>query len=186
MSPEFPQHLVFNHRKSSIRRQYFGMPTMKSSVYIETTIISYLAAKPSRDALVLGRQAITQDWWKLRRAVFDLVISDLVLQEIQGGDADAANRRLAFASGIPALPVTRNALKIAEALTTEGPIPIQYQEDALHVALCAVNNIDFLLTWNCTHLANAAIRHDLESCVEGMGCHCPIICTPEELMEPLI
>ena len=159
---------------------------MKNSVYLETTIISYLAAKPSRDIFVFGRQAITQNWWQLRRESFELVISDLVLQEMQAGDADAASRRMALASGIPALPVRRNALMLAEVLVAEGPIPAHYQEDALHVALCAVNSIDFLLTWNCTHLANAAIRYDLESCVDGMGYQCPIICTPEELMEPLI
>jgi len=122
----------------------------------------------------------------LKQPLSVLVISDLVLLEMQAGDADAASRRLALASGIPALPVNKNALKIAERLVAEGPIPAQYQEDALHVAVCAVNNIDFLLTWNCTHLANAAIRYDLESCVERTGYHCPIICTPEELMEPLI
>jgi len=159
---------------------------MKNSVYLETTIISYLAAKPSKDDIVFARQMITQDWWQSKREFFDLYISDLVLQEMQAGDKNAAQRRIKAASGIPALAINDKALQVSEFLVTEGPIPAQYKEDALHIAICAVNAVDFLLTWNCTHLANAAIRYKLESCVEQMGHNCPIVCTTEELMEPYI
>ena len=156
---------------------------MKHRVYLETTIISYLTARSARDPVILGRQTVTREWWRVRREAFDLVISDLVLQEMQVGDSDAARRRLNLAAGIPSLPVSGESVALAELLVTEGPIPPNYAEDALHVALCAVNGIDFLLTWNCTHLANAALRFDLESAVARGGYACPIICTPEELME---
>lgn len=157
---------------------------MKDSVYLETTIISYLTARPSRDPVTLGRQTITHEWWRERRETFDLLISDLVLQEMRAGDPEAVRRRLEWATGIPSLPVTADSLALAEYLVSEGPIPADFPEDALHIAVCAVNGIDYLLTWNCTHLANASLRYDLESAVGGGGYACPLICTPEELMEP--
>ncbi len=157
---------------------------LKRAVYIETTIISYLAARDSRDPVVYGRQILTREWWTLRRQEFDLVISDVVLREIQAGDVEAARRRLEFAAGIPALAVTDESLRLAKVLVVEGPVPREYPEDALHIALCAVSNADYLLTWNCTHMANAALRYDLEAVIEQNGYSCPTICTPEELMEP--
>ena len=168
---------------------------MKRSVYLETTVISYLAARPARDPVTLGRQTLTREWWRVRREAFDLVIWDLVLQEMQADDSEVACSRLDMATGIPSLPVSSESVALAEMLVAEGSIPAAFVEDALHVALCAVNNseaasyrpaadIDFLLTWNCTHLANAALRFDLESAVSRGGFQCPVICTPEELMEP--
>ena len=158
---------------------------MKRSIYLETTIISYLAARPANDPISLMRQTITRDWWQLRRSDFEPIISDIVLQEIQRGDADAALRRLEMVKDIPALPVTEESVRLSELLVTDGPIPAGYPEDVLHIALCAVNSIEFLLTWNCTHIANAAIRYELEVHIDRMGYDCPIICTPEELMESL-
>jgi len=157
---------------------------VKQRVYLETTIISYLTARPAHDPVILGRQTVAREWWRVRREAFDLVISDLVLQEMQAGDTDAARSRLCLAAGIPSLPVSSESVALAELLVAEGPIPGDCPEDALHVALCAVNGVDFLLTWNCTHLANAALRFDLETTVARGGYACPIICTPEELMEP--
>ncbi|HPO14138.1 MAG TPA: type II toxin-antitoxin system VapC family toxin [Candidatus Hydrogenedentes bacterium] len=159
---------------------------MKQSVYLETTIISYLTARPAQDPIVLGRQILTKEWWQKRKDAFMIVLSDLVLQEIQAGDSEAARRRLKLASGIPSLPISNESVTLAELLVNKGPIPTEYPEDALHVALCAVHDIDFLLTWNCSHLANAVLRYDLESVVSNAGFNCPVICTPEELMEPEI
>lgn len=159
---------------------------MKQSVYLETSVISHLTARPARDPVGIARQALTRKWWQVRREAFDLVISDLVLQEMQAGDPDAARRRLEAAAGIPSLPISGESVTLAELLVAEGPIPASHPEDALHIAVCAVNGIDFLLTWNCTHLANAALRFGLENAVERGGYLCPAICTPEELMEPTL
>ncbi len=156
---------------------------MRQKVYIETTVISYLAARPSTNTIIAGRQVLTQEWWEQRRASFDLVVSELVFQEAGEGDSDAAQKRIAYISEIDSLSISSEAVLLAEALVTEGPIPQEYVEDALHIALCAVNGIDFLLTWNCSHLANAVLRHKIETVVEVQGYQCPVICTPAELME---
>jgi len=156
---------------------------MKQRLYIETTIISYLAARKSSNPIVAGRQALTREWWEHRRKAFDLVVSELVFEEAMGGDQKAAKRRLAYISGMESLHISDEAVTLAEALVSEGPIPSEYGEDALHIALCAVNGIDFLVTWNCRHLANAFHRHQIEAVVEARGYRCPVICTPEELAE---
>ncbi|MBN1103300.1 MAG: type II toxin-antitoxin system VapC family toxin [Deltaproteobacteria bacterium] len=152
-------------------------------MYTETTIVSYLTARASGDPIVAGRQALTREWWENRRKVFDLVVSELVFQEAEAGNPEAAKRRMAFLSAMGSLAITEEAVLLGEALIEEGPIPKEHGEDALHIALCAVNGIDFLLTWNCRHLANAIFRHQIESIVEMRGYQCPVICTPEELME---
>ena len=156
---------------------------MKPRVYIETTIVSYLAARPSRDRIVSGRQALTEEWWRTRRPLFEVVASELVAEEAEEGDPEAAKRRLDYLSGIDSLATSDLAVSLAEALVDEGPIPREYDEDALHIALCAVNGVDFLMTWNCRHLANATLRDDVRAVVENRGFRCPVICTPEELME---
>jgi predicted nucleic acid-binding protein len=156
---------------------------MKPILYIETTIISYLAARTSRNPIVAGRQALTREWWENRRMAFDLVVSELVFNECAAGDQEAAKRRFDYIADMDSLHVSNDAVTIAEALVVEGPIPNEFGEDALHIALCAVNGIDFLVTWNCRHLANAFHRHRIEEVVESQGYRCPVICTPEELLE---
>jgi predicted nucleic acid-binding protein len=156
---------------------------MKQKVYIETTIISYLTARTSRNPIVAGRQALTREWWEHRRIAFDLVVSELVFEEAKAGDREAARRRIDYISDIASLYISDEAVMLAEALVNEGPIPREYGEDALHIALCAVNGIDFLVTWNCRHLANACLRRRIEAVVEAKGYHSAVICTPEELME---
>lgn len=156
---------------------------MKQRVYIETTIISYLTARTSKDLIIAGRQALTHEWWENRRTTFDVVVSELVFEEAAAGDRAAAKRRLDYISDMVSLHISDEAVVLAEALVSEGPIPVEYGEDALHIALCAVNGIDFLITWNCRHLANAIHRHQIEAIIEARGYRCPVICTPEELME---
>jgi len=156
---------------------------MKQRLYIETTIISYLTARKSRNPIVAGRQALTREWWEHRRKAFELVVSELVFEEATAGDQEAAKRRLAYISGMDSLRISDEAVTLAEALVIEGLIPREYGEDALHIALCAVNGVDFLMTWNCRHLANAFHRDEIEAIVEARGYRCPVICTPEELME---
>lgn len=156
---------------------------MKQKLYIETTIVSYLAAKLSNNTIVAGRQVLTSEWWEQRRNAFDLVVSELVVQEAVEGDPEAAGKRKHYLDGIDSLAISDDAVLLAESLVSEGAVPEQFGEDALHVAICAVNGIDFLLTWNCKHLANAIRRQKIIEVVEKNGYHCPVICTPGELME---
>ena len=156
---------------------------MKLKVYIETTIVSYLAARLSKNTIIAGRQVLTQEWWENRRKLFDLVVSELVFQEAGQGDPNVAKKRTDYIDDIESLAITDEAVLLAETLVIESAVPKQFGEDALHIAICAVNGIDFLLTWNCKHLANAIRRHKIEIIVENKGYQCPIICTPAELME---
>ena len=125
---------------------------MRQRLYIETTIISYLTARTSKNPIIAGRQALTREWWEHRRAAFDLVVSELVFEEAAAGDREAVKHRMDYISDVESLHISDEAVTLAEILVSEGPIPREYGEDALHIALCAVNGIDFLLTWNCRHL----------------------------------
>lgn len=158
---------------------------MRPTVYIETTIPSYLTARMSRDLIIAAHQQVTREWWHKQRAAFDLFVSQTVLNEAGRGDAEAAKERLAALSGFPLLDITTDVDSLAEQLVVDGPIPQRVAVDALHVALAAVHKMDYLLTWNCTHIANARLRGRLESVCDAGGWHCPIVCTPLELMEDL-
>ncbi len=156
---------------------------MKARVYIETSVVSYLTARPSRDMVIAAHQELTRQWWDRRAAAFELLVSELVREEAGGGDPEAASKRLLAIGEIPRLEVNADAVALAERLISNGPIPQDSAADALHIALASVNGIDYLLTWNCKHLANAALRQRIEALVETAGYACPVICTPEELME---
>jgi PIN domain len=155
---------------------------MKPRVYIETTIPSYLAARSSRDLLIAAHQQITREWWDHRRFEFDLCISALVLQECEAGDARLAERRLDVVEGITVLPIASEASELAKAFVSGGPLPHEAAADALHLALATVYSCDYLLTWNCKHLANAEIQRPAGALAATRGWELPVVCTPEELM----
>lgn len=156
---------------------------MKQQVYIETSVVSYLTGRPSRDMVVASHQELTRQWWETRSAAFDLLISELVRQEVRRGDTEASGKRMTAIERIPILQTSEAAVSLADQLVSAGPIPQEAAADALHIAVAAVNGVAYLLTWNCKHLANAALRHRIEMLVEEAGYACPVICTPEELME---
>lgn len=156
---------------------------MSATVYLETTIPSYLAARPSRDLITAAHQQLTLEWWQNRRAVFRLYISELVLEEAALGDRDMAQRRLDHLAGIPSLEITAPAQALAQSLLSSGLLPAKAAADALHVAIAAANGMDYLLTWNIRHLANAGIRRGIEEVCRRVGWAAPVLCTPEELME---
>jgi predicted nucleic acid-binding protein len=156
---------------------------MKKRVYLETTIVSYLASRPSRDLVVAAHQEITREWWEKRRKAFAVYISQVVLDESSSGDREAAKRRFDLVASVPVLAVTEDVAELAERLIDDGPIPREAADDALHIAVAAVHGIDFLLTWNCKHLANAQFRGAVSQVLFQNGYASPIICTPEELME---
>src|ERR1700733_4504837 len=156
---------------------------MSDRVYIETTVVSYLTARPSRDLIVAGHQQITHDWWGTRRRDYELCVSQLVLQEAGEGDAQAAQERLDVLATMTLLEIKEEAVDLAEDLVQAGPLPPKAANDALHIAIAAVHRIPYLLTWNCRHMANATMRTQIEAVCASKGFKAPIICTPEEMME---
>lgn len=151
------------------------------TVYIETTIVSYLVARPSRDLIVAGHQQLTREWWDYRRAKFACFISDVVLDEARAGDEAQAALRLQVLHGFPRLAATPDAERLAEAFV-QGILPPKAAQDAAHLAIAAVGHVKYLLTWNCNHLANAQILDRLEPIAARAGFKLPRVCTPEELM----
>lgn len=155
---------------------------MKPKLYLETTIPSYLAGRPSRDLLVAAHQQITRDWWEWRRAEFDLYASELVVLEARAGDAQLANRRVELLVDIPVLSVNDEIMELAEELIIQGTIPRKAAGDAAHIAIASVHGCEYLLTWNCRHIANAELRPAIRRVVEAHEYGAPTLCTPEELM----
>jgi hypothetical protein len=154
---------------------------MKPKIYLETSVVSYLASRPSRDLIVAANQQITLEWWQVHRQNFDLFISQLVVQEASAGDEHAAEQRQAIGD-IPLLTLNEEAVAFAEKLVREGPMPRKAVEDALHIAVAALNGMDYLLTWNFKHIANATMRYKIERICRLTGYEPPIICTPQELL----
>ena len=156
---------------------------MKQKVYIETSVISYLTARISRDLIVAGHQRLTQEWWTTRRDAFDVFVSQVVVEESSLGDPEAARQRLGVMQALPLLEISEAAVELAKELVRIGPLPPQAEVDALHIAVAVTGQVDYLLTWNCKHMANAAFRHRINTVCQDQGYVPIIICTPEELLE---
>ncbi|QDU91646.1 hypothetical protein Pla175_50760 [Pirellulimonas nuda] len=155
---------------------------MAQLVYIETTIPSYLAARPSRDLLQAARQQVTHDWWMTKRESYHLRISQTVIDEVEAGDPVAAKRRMGYLLGIPLLDLTEQVGEVALSILSSGLLPKKAARDAVHIAVSCVHKVDFLMTWNCRHIANAAIMKELSAVVADCGYEMPILCTPDELL----
>lgn len=156
---------------------------MRPSVYLETTIPSYLTAWLSNDLQMAAHQQATRQWWEARRQAFELFVSQFVVYEVSAGDPDAARRRLEAVTGIPLLTPSEDVDTLADALMERVPLPPNAEADAVHIAVAAVNGMNYLLTWNCTHIANAELRPRIEKVCREFGFEPPIICTPEQLMK---
>jgi predicted nucleic acid-binding protein len=156
---------------------------MKPKVYLETTIISYLTAWRSPQLIVAAHQESTRDWWDDERHLFDLYISEAVVQEALLGDPSAAQKRLEVLRDLTELQITDEARRLAKELVEKTPIPRTARVDALHIATATVHGMDYLLTWNCRHIANAVMRKSLTAICEAAGYEIPVICTPLELIE---
>jgi hypothetical protein len=154
---------------------------MGATVYIETTVISYLTARPSNDPVVAGHMVDTRTWWEQTRKDYDLVASEIVIAEASGGDKEAAQARLNELAAIELIPVTDSAKALAVALVSASALPSSAYVDALHIATAAASGINYLLKWNCRHLANATLRSRIEQVCADHGFRAPVICTPPEL-----
>lgn len=155
----------------------------KPAIYIETSIVSYLVGwLNQRDLVVAHNQQFTREWWSQRRGGFDLFVSPIVLDEAEKGDPTLAAQRLAYLQDLPVLEVTPEAMSLSSDLLRLTGIPAKARLDSLHIAIAAVNGLDYLLTWNCTHIANAAILPAVYGVCREAGYEPPLICTPLELL----
>ncbi|MCF7979173.1 MAG: type II toxin-antitoxin system VapC family toxin [Chromatiaceae bacterium] len=154
---------------------------MKRKVYLETSVISYLTSRPSKTIIGAAHQQITSAWWD-KRYDYELFLSELVLRECAGGDSAAAQKRLEVVKNIPLLVATEEAYQLAEALLRKGIIPAKAAEDSLHIAIATVHSVDYLLTWNCKHIANPELQRKIMDYLDKQGQFLPFICTPEELL----
>ncbi|MFQ5413920.1 MAG: type II toxin-antitoxin system VapC family toxin [Phycisphaerae bacterium] len=156
---------------------------MKPTVYLATSIVGYLTSRPSRDLITAANQQLTQEWWNDHRESFDIFLSQFVIDECGEGDAVAARARLDVLTDIRQLDTTEDVEHVAEELVKQVPLPDKAGVDALHIAVATVHGMEYLLTWNCTHIANAALRPQIEAICRSFGYEPPTICTPQELME---
>lgn len=151
-------------------------------VYLETTVLSYLVAAPSRDPAVRAHQVVTEQWWTHARERFEVVISIVTLNEASAGDPQMARARRDLVAGLPAIPVTEEAEQLASYLVNSGVLPSKALGDALHLAAATANGIEYLVIWNLKHLAGAIVRRRLENTLRSRGYDPPTICPPEELL----
>jgi len=156
---------------------------MKTSVYVETSVISYAAARQSRDLIVAAHQQITQEWWPFAMKRYRCYVSAVVLDEAMRGDREMVVARKALLRGMPALEVTDGVRELAEYYMKKLSIPDKAQADAYHLALAVEHGMEFLVSWNMAHIVNGAVIRQLSILNEQRGVGTPVICTPEELME---
>jgi predicted nucleic acid-binding protein len=151
------------------------------TVYLETTVVGNIAGRVHPNPDVASRQRKTRRWWRTARVEHRIVISHLVLDECQAGDPTAAQERLDEIDELDRLDITYNVRNLANALMAAGAIPESEPRDALHVAIAAVHGVQYLVTWNFKHIANATLRRRINDVCRDNGYEPPIICTPEEL-----
>ena len=156
---------------------------MKPTVYVETSVIGYLTSWPSGDLIVAARQKITRDWWRDAPVKYELLVSERVVREASAGDAQAVQDRLAVLKGLPILSATKKAQDLVDALLAQAAVPPSEPEDAMHIAIAAVNGIEYLVTWNFKHIANATMRLKINDVCVATGYVPVTICTPEEPSE---
>ena len=155
---------------------------MLPSVYIETSIVSYLVARPSRDPLMAERQRQTREWWDTRRSEFALFTSEIALREAARGEATMARERTSVLTGMSVLVVRPEVAAITKALLRRGPLPRKAEADAYHIAYAAVYKMNYLLTWNFRHIANPQMYSRIERACLEHGFEPPALCTPTELL----
>ncbi len=152
-------------------------------VYIETSIVSYLRQRPSGQVVTAARQLLTRRWWEQERFQYELVTSQYVIDEAADGDPLRAQERLDSLEDIPSLQLGPEIDAIANAIMSRAILPPKAQVDALHIAVASYHRIDYLLTWNCSHIANARILPRIQAALIEQGCFVPLICTPEEMLD---
>ena len=158
---------------------------IKSTVYIETTVVSYLVARPSADATLGARQRVTRQLWENYSDTLEFVVSDVVITEIRQGDEIAAQRRIDALAGLTVLDLSPEAVTLAQELINAGAVPKESQTDAQHIAVAVVNGIEHLTSWNYKHIVNETKRQHIDQVCQAAGYHPTILCTPAELIEEI-
>jgi predicted nucleic acid-binding protein len=153
----------------------------KSTIYIETSVVSYLTARPHRDLVIATYQQLTIEWWTHSRQDFDLYTSPLVIEEAGRGDPVVASQRLEVLQNLSLLPFTQEIEELAQCFMTGQILPAKATDDALHIAMATVYGMDYLLTWNCRHIANAQLQKQIRLVCQREGYDLPVLCTPMEL-----
>jgi hypothetical protein len=156
---------------------------MKPRVYVETSVVSYLTARLSRDVVILGNQVVTRDWWRDAEERFELVVSALVLEEAGDGDPQVSRDRLAALEPLTVLDATDESIALADALIQAHAVPASAVQDAAHIAIAVVNGVEYLSTWNFRHIANPFAASKIEEACRAAGYEPAKICTPRQLME---
>lgn len=156
---------------------------MKPSVYIETSVVSYLTSRPSRDLVTAARQQLTEVWWTTQFREYDTFISPLVLEEAGLGDPQAAAARLEVLADLDLVVPSGETEALAEALLHEVPLPEKAAADAVHIATATTAGAVYLLTWNFKHIANPVLREQIAHVCRTKGYEPPTLCTPEDLLE---
>jgi len=155
---------------------------MSETVYIETSILGYLTARSTRNLILAANIEVTKEWWELRRSAFTLYVSQVVLDEVARGDAEIALKRLEILYGVPLVDLNQAVRSLAAQFLARSNLPSKASDDAVHIAAATVHGLDYLLTWNCKHIANAQIQKKLEEISLDFGYQLPVICTPYELL----
>ena len=155
---------------------------MSETVYIETSILGYLTARSTKDLILAANIEITKDWWEFRRTSFILYTSEAVLEEVAQGDAEIAAQRLEILRDFPLLALSQVVQDLAAQFLARSSLSPKAKVDAIHIAAATIHGMDYLLTWNCKHIANAQIQGKLAEISLDFGYVLPILCTPNELM----
>ena len=158
---------------------------IKPKVYVETTVVSYLTARPSHDVTLASRQQATQRLWTEYVEKFEFVISNVVVSEAREGDPTAAQRRLEVLANLPVLDMSLEALMLVDKLIDAGAVPQQSRPDAQHIAIATVNNIEYLVSWNYKHIMNETKRNLINDVCHAAGFQPITLCTPTELIEEI-
>ncbi len=156
---------------------------MKPLVYVETSVISYLVSRPSRDLVIAAHQAVTRQWWDRAAGRFDLLISPMVQDEMAQGDPQVVRLRLAATDHFRVLPVSNEVIARVHDLRSSLGLPEKSLADVYHIAYCVAYEVDFLVTWNCAHIANPRVLRRLRDLSHDMAFFLPTIVTPDALME---
>ncbi len=155
---------------------------MSETVYIETSILGYLTARSTRNLILAANVEVTKEWWDSRRSAFTLYISQVVLDEVARGDSEIAAQRLEILDRVPLVELNQSVRSLAAEFLTRSNLPPKASDDAVHIAAASVHRLDYLLTWNCKHIANAQIQRKLTQISLDFGYQLPVICTPYELL----
>ncbi len=155
---------------------------MKPKLYVETSIISYLTARPNRDVVINANQQLAQEWWE-KRQNFDLFVSQIVIDEVSKGDVLFAKKRLDLIQDFPLIEFNDESKDLAKQILQQNVLPPKAALDVFHIAVTTVHQLDFLLTLNCKHIANAFIFRRIEKICRQFGFEPPVVCTPQEILQ---